>query len=475
MDNTTFGNDIPTLPQWAGPPRTIVQVQAILYASLVISLFAAFLAMVGKQWLDQYASVDTRGSTIERCRNRQRKFDGTITWRFDYVMESLPLMLQGALFLLGCALSIYLWGIDRTIASVILGVTSLGVIFYGFVVIVGTASVNCPYQTPHARVLRYIIRHALPLVLRVVRLVASSITKGSESIAVLARSLKRYGRPMYIIVFPVYFLVLPALLVYDMGLLALAILKGSSYLALRTHIWFRGPRKPVREQGVLDIQCISWILRASMDKAVHLSALKLLATITAQADFSPTLISTCFDILISCVVLVDDKAVVPPESEELAKESARCCLGTLFHANQTLGTIKRARNRYTKVFKSTTNFDALDPNHSLRTIHSVFYSSHPETQLNDRELLYKNLAHTLANLANENASEPPQHVFDALLQLRGLAKVSRWSLRFALNCLAQDPPPPSPIIINCLSIIAIDLGCSIPLNAMIQNERYSHT
>ncbi|KAF9778946.1 hypothetical protein BJ322DRAFT_980410, partial [Thelephora terrestris] len=50
IDNTTFGNDVPSLPQWTGPPSNIVQVQAILYASLVISLLAAFLAMLGKQW-----------------------------------------------------------------------------------------------------------------------------------------------------------------------------------------------------------------------------------------------------------------------------------------------------------------------------------------------------------------------------------------------------------------------------------------
>ena len=54
MDNTTFGNNVPVLPQWTGPPRAIIQVQAILYASLAASLFSAFLAMLGKQWLNRY-------------------------------------------------------------------------------------------------------------------------------------------------------------------------------------------------------------------------------------------------------------------------------------------------------------------------------------------------------------------------------------------------------------------------------------
>ncbi|KAF9644096.1 hypothetical protein BDM02DRAFT_3080679, partial [Thelephora ganbajun] len=50
IDNTTFGGDAPVLPQWTGPPRTIVQVQTILYASLSASLLSALLAMLGKQW-----------------------------------------------------------------------------------------------------------------------------------------------------------------------------------------------------------------------------------------------------------------------------------------------------------------------------------------------------------------------------------------------------------------------------------------
>jgi hypothetical protein len=37
---------------WAGPPQEIVHVTNLLYASLAISLFAAFIAMLGKQWLN---------------------------------------------------------------------------------------------------------------------------------------------------------------------------------------------------------------------------------------------------------------------------------------------------------------------------------------------------------------------------------------------------------------------------------------
>jgi hypothetical protein len=61
----------------------MVHVQAILFASLAASLFSAFLAMLGKQWLNRYDSTDKRGSAIERCQNRQRKLDGIVAWYFD--------------------------------------------------------------------------------------------------------------------------------------------------------------------------------------------------------------------------------------------------------------------------------------------------------------------------------------------------------------------------------------------------------
>jgi len=125
-----------------------VQVQAILFASLAASLISAFLAMLGKQWLNRYVSVEDRGSVIERSQSRQWKLDGIVGWYFDQVMELLPLMLQAALLLLGCALSHYLWEINATIVLVVLGVTSFGVLFYLFIVVAGAASVSCPYQTP---------------------------------------------------------------------------------------------------------------------------------------------------------------------------------------------------------------------------------------------------------------------------------------------------------------------------------------
>ncbi|KAF9646404.1 hypothetical protein BDM02DRAFT_3188879 [Thelephora ganbajun] len=109
IDNTTFGGDIPALPQWTGPPRTIIH-----------------------QWLNQYASIDMRGSAVERSQNRQRKLDGIVVWYFDHE-------------------------IDTTVASAVLGVTSFGDPFYFFIVFVGATSDSYPYQTSAANTIPHVL------------------------------------------------------------------------------------------------------------------------------------------------------------------------------------------------------------------------------------------------------------------------------------------------------------------------------
>ena len=498
IDNTTFGDNVPTVPQWSGPPHTIVQVQAILYASLAASLFSAFLAMLGKQWLNRYASIDMRGSAIERSQNRQRKLDGIVTWYFDHVMESLPLMLQFALLLLNCALSRYLWGIDMTLASVVLGATLFGVIFYALIVIAGTASANCPYQTPGARILRYTFRHTFPLVMSVLQSIYSSIVNGSEFISLLAICwhglLKkcRWSRinsdclgtfvlmlPIYVLFLPIYSLIFPTLLVYDACLLALVIARTLVDLPNEMRVWFRGVRISDPQPAELDLQCISWMLRTSSDKSVHLSALELLGVITTLAEFSPALISACFNILTGCVSVAGDKVVVTQGSEMLAEASAVCCLRTLSRlaaVDPKLNLLRDARKRYTKAFPPKTHFEGLLPGHSLGAIHNIFHSSHPKIQWQGFNLLDNDqvtLGHTIAQLARSHVSDATQNTWGGILRPKQRAKVPRWILRFALHRLSQDPLPPTSIVINCLSIIAVDLGCAVS-NMTTLEERCVH-
>ena len=124
-----------------------------MYASLLISLLAAFVAMLGKQWLNRYLR-NSGGSVIERCGDRQRKCDGLEKWPFRSFVESLPLMLQTALLLLACGLCRHMWSINTLVARTLISLTGLGVIFYIAIVIAGMSSYACPFQTPASTALR---------------------------------------------------------------------------------------------------------------------------------------------------------------------------------------------------------------------------------------------------------------------------------------------------------------------------------
>jgi hypothetical protein len=123
-----------------------------------MSLLAAFIAMLGKQWLNRYLR-HTGGSMVERCGDRQRKCDGLERWPFHLFIESLPIMLQIALLLLTCGLSQYMWSINTSVARVVISFIVLGILFYVGIVVVGTSSYECPFQTPASIALRA-LRHS---------------------------------------------------------------------------------------------------------------------------------------------------------------------------------------------------------------------------------------------------------------------------------------------------------------------------
>jgi len=466
----------------------------MLYTSLASSLLSAFLAMLGKQWLNRYTSTDMRGTAIERSQNRQRKLDGIVVWYFYYVMESLPLMLQAALLLLGCALSRYLWGVNITVASVVIGITCFGVIFYLFIITAGTTFESCPYQTPVSHALRYLgprakgIPHSTASVMVSAALdvasgalgVASAFRdgfRGSKTMGVITVHVEWY-RPQWsrreIIPFlKDMVLELPPALaidVYHLGKVmiwslyafAVGVYHLSSTTAMLLVSRLHG-LPPTLERGVdwqlavLDLQCISWMLQTSLDKTVHLATLKHLAAMTELADFDPTLVNDCFNAFIGCINVSGHGIVVIQGLEELAAVSAQCFFSTVSHLlvmDPTSSVLEEVYQHYLKIFPFPTNFHGHQFYHTMNAVHYLYIK--PQRY----RLLYW------------NSYKPSTHEHTVFAQ--NLAKVAQFRyqkmerkipcflLRFALYSFSLDPPPSTSVIAHCLSIVATDLGCDVP-------------
>ncbi|KAJ7790092.1 hypothetical protein B0H13DRAFT_2394680 [Mycena leptocephala] len=129
------------------PPTIIVVVQSLLYISLFMTLLAALLAVLGKQWIMHYQAAGNRGAVEERGVERQRKLDGLRRWKFEVVLQTFPLLLQLALLLFSSAMSIYLWTIHHSIAIIVLLLTLLG--FSSYMVLLGSAIIfpDSPFQS----------------------------------------------------------------------------------------------------------------------------------------------------------------------------------------------------------------------------------------------------------------------------------------------------------------------------------------
>ena len=225
-----------------------------MYASLLISLLAAFIAMLGKQWLNRYLRNSGR-SMIERCGDRQRKCDGLEKWPLHFFIESLPVMLQVALFLLACGLCRYMWSVNAAVTYTLIGLTGLGATFYTLIVVAGMSSYSCPFQTPASAAFRCTWKRVRPEVV-------SSYNRFKQALSRAIRTLERSVWPLL-----------------HCQLLPIAI-------PLR-NAWVRGPEpwlKPkdlaiIRTENDSDVRCVSWILRNITDPEALDAAVRLAGTI----------------------------------------------------------------------------------------------------------------------------------------------------------------------------------------------------
>ena len=153
QQNASFGGTNPLAPI-SNIPISIVRAQSILFASLSVTLFVAFIAVLGKQWILYYTRVTTWGNIVDRGKERQVKLVGLQKWGLHLIMESLPVMLQFALLLFGIALAVYLWDLNVSVAEVVFVVTSFGFAFYACITVAATVWRGCPFQTPLSILLR---------------------------------------------------------------------------------------------------------------------------------------------------------------------------------------------------------------------------------------------------------------------------------------------------------------------------------
>lgn len=116
-------------PAQEAPADRTDTVVTLFCASSMLCLFAALSVLLAKQCLRNY-SPHAGGSLVERCANRQRKFDGLEKWRFDLVLKSPVVMLLIALALLACGACQRALYFYPSVPYLFVPLTVSGVVFY---------------------------------------------------------------------------------------------------------------------------------------------------------------------------------------------------------------------------------------------------------------------------------------------------------------------------------------------------------
>ena len=355
--------------------------------------------------------------------------------------------------------------------------TSFGVLFYPSIIAAGVISNGCPYQTPWTS----IIRHLLHLFVKhsVLYVVVSVAWNGSA----------RHGILTTILLYP---LVLLAAFAIDALRFGRATFRPLVISARRAYHWLSGtsptPDKAFDYQATKsDFRCISWMLRTSLDKTINLSTLNFLKTILTLPGFNPNVIVDCFNIFSSCFVPNHYTPSITRGSERLAEISVMCffcAFSPLLIVEPTPTTVEDVRQRYKRLLPHDADlqYSSCDPL-SVNVVHRLFSVKTAYNTYIDAWPPYISWA-----CYNPSLDElvPFAHALAQVAQFKyqsgddGNRKVPRWLIRFAFRFLSQDPLPPAEVVVNCLTIIATDLGCdvsriSISASSMMLSEKYVHT
>ncbi|KAH9035180.1 hypothetical protein EDB83DRAFT_2678114 [Lactarius deliciosus] len=131
------------------PPVAAVWVNSLWFLSLVISLTCALLATLLQQWARRYLRItNPRCSPHKRARIRAFFAEGVERLRLPWTVEALPTLLHISLFLFFAGLGVFLFGIHRTVFSVVIAWVGLCIVVYAYLTALPILHKDSPYHAP---------------------------------------------------------------------------------------------------------------------------------------------------------------------------------------------------------------------------------------------------------------------------------------------------------------------------------------
>ncbi|KAL1732098.1 hypothetical protein EV714DRAFT_207498, partial [Schizophyllum commune] len=127
--------------------KTDLWVNGLWLISLALSLLAALISVLAKQWIQHYNAI-TGGTARDRANIRHYRLLAFDRWNVPFIIGFLPALLSTALLLFLGGLAVYFAPLDSTIAFVIIGFTSAIALLYMISIVLPIIVTHCAYKTP---------------------------------------------------------------------------------------------------------------------------------------------------------------------------------------------------------------------------------------------------------------------------------------------------------------------------------------
>ncbi|KAG8758432.1 hypothetical protein FRC11_003698 [Ceratobasidium sp. 423] len=120
-------------------PGYAIAVNVLWFLALSLSLIAALLCLLAKEWLKHY-EYHPSNSSLSFILEHQKKLDAMKRWYGFEIIDSVPILLHIALFLFGAGLVVHLWRLNLAVSLVILAIFAIVVLFYIITTVLATVT-----------------------------------------------------------------------------------------------------------------------------------------------------------------------------------------------------------------------------------------------------------------------------------------------------------------------------------------------
>jgi hypothetical protein len=141
--------------------RSDVRVNVCWFVSLLLSLVVALFGIFLKQWMRTYMKWTDATPDQHAVGLRQLRYRSLETWRLGAILALLPTLLQLSVILFLSGLLVFLWHLDRMVATVLVVLTSIAFFLVATVTALPAVLQSCPYRSPLSEIIAVSFLHML--------------------------------------------------------------------------------------------------------------------------------------------------------------------------------------------------------------------------------------------------------------------------------------------------------------------------